>query len=461
MDDTITAISTPLGEGGIGIVRLSGKDAVRIAEKLFHSSKNKKLSNISSHKIIHGVIKDPETKETIDEVLVSVMLAPHTYTKENIVEINCHGGMLPLRRVLELALKHGARLAEPGEFTKRAFLNGRIDLSKAEAVLDLIKARTDESGKIALEQLKGRLSEKISDLRERLTDLCVTVETYIDFPDEEIEISTKDEMKEAIKKIIQELESLLKSYDEGRFFREGLAVAIVGRPNVGKSSLLNALLQRNRAIVTEMPGTTRDIIEEYLNINGLPLRVIDTAGIRESHDMAEIEGVKRSLSAIENADLIIAVIDGSHDLKNEDIEVLEKIKDRNTIIAINKSDIMRDENCKKFKGAFSKYQMRIIKISALKDHGIDELKNVIFNSSVKNWNEHKEGIIITNLRHKTLIQAAYDSLKDAVEAFNTDKPVEIIAIGLRDSLDKLGEIIGAVTTDDILNRIFSSFCIGK
>ncbi len=458
-DDTIAAISTPLGEGGIGIVRLSGNNSVSIADKLFHSSKNKKLSSISSHKIIHGTIKDPSTKETIDEVLVSVMLAPDTYTKEDIVEINCHGGMLSLRRVLELALKHGARLAEPGEFTKRAFLNGRIDLSKAEAVLDLIKAKTDESGRIALEQLKGRLSEKISDLREMLTNLCVTVEAYIDFPEEDIELSTKDEMKKTIKNVISELESLLNSYDEGRFFREGLAAAIVGRPNVGKSSLLNALLQRDRAIVTDMPGTTRDILEEYLNIEGLPLRIIDTAGIRESHDMAELEGVKRSIGAIENADLVIAVIDGSQVIKNEDIEVLEKIKGKNSIIAINKSDLSVKD--KSFASRLSVYSANILRISAIKGDGLSELKKAIVNSCLKNWEEHKEGIIVTNLRHKTAIESSCLSLKNGLASIETNQPLEIVAVDLRDALDRLGEIIGAVTTDDILNRIFSSFCVGK
>ncbi|MCG2814089.1 MAG: tRNA uridine-5-carboxymethylaminomethyl(34) synthesis GTPase MnmE, partial [Thermodesulfovibrionales bacterium] len=343
LDDTIAAISTPPGEGGIGIVRLTGKDAIKIADRLFHSSKGKTLFDSASHRIIHGFIKDSSTGETVDEVLVSVMRSPNTYTREDIVEINCHGGMSPLREALELAVKHGARLAEPGEFTKRAFLNGRIDLSEAEAVLDLIRAKTDESRRIALEQLRGRLSEKILNLREQLTKICVFIEACIDFPEEEIELASRKEIVESAETILKELASLLKSYDEGRFFREGLAAAIVGRPNVGKSSLLNALLQKDRAIVTDTPGTTRDTIEEYLNINGLPLRIIDTAGIRESHDMAEKEGVRRSIRAMEVADLVMAVIDGSEPLKDEDIEVLGKTKGKNTIIVINKSDLIRAE----------------------------------------------------------------------------------------------------------------------
>lgn len=458
LDDTIVAISTPPGEGGIGIVRLTGKDAIKIADRLFHSSKGKSLSDSASHRIIYGFIKDSSTGETVDEVLVSVMRSPNTYTREDIVEINCHGGMSPLRNVLELAVKHGARLAEPGEFTKRAFLNGRIDLSEAEAVLDLIRAKTDESRRIALEQLRGRLSEKILNLREQIIKICVFIEAYIDFPEEDIELASRKETIESAETILKELASLLKSYDEGRFFREGLAAAIVGKPNVGKSSLLNALLQKDRAIVTDTPGTTRDTIEEYLNIKGLPLRIIDTAGIRESHDMAEKEGVKRSIRAMEDADLVIAVIDGSEPLKDEDLEVLEKTRGKNTIIVINKSDLPVHG---KTASQLETYTAKILEVSATRGDGLEKLKEIIFQSSVKNWKEQKEGVIVTNLRHKIAIQAAYDSLKNGINAIETDKPLEIIAIEFRDSLDRLGEIVGAVTTDDILNRIFSDFCIGK
>ena len=458
LDDTIVAISTPPGEGGIGIVRLTGKDTIKIADRLFHSSKGKSLSDSASHRIIHGFIKDSFTGETVDEVLVSVMRSPNTYTREDIVEINCHGGMSPLREALELAVKNGARLAEPGEFTKRAFLNGRIDLSEAEAVLDLIRAKTDESRRIALEQLRGRLSEKILNLREQLTKICVFIEACIDFPEEDIELASRKEIIESAETILKELASLLKSYDEGRFFREGLAAAIVGKPNVGKSSLLNALLQKDRAIVTDTPGTTRDTIEEYLNINGLPLRIIDTAGIRESHDMAEKEGVKRSIRAMEDADLVIAVIDGSEPLKDEDIEVLGKTKGKNTIIVINKSDLPVHG---KTASQLEPYTFKILEVSATRGDGLEKLKDTIFQSSVKNWKEQKEGVIVTNLRHKIAIQAAYDSLKNGIKAIETDKPLEIIAIEFRDALDRLGEIVGVVTTDDILNRIFSDFCIGK
>lgn len=460
-DDTIAAISTPLGEGGIGIIRLSGKDSIKIAERIFYPAKSKKVKEIPSHTILHGFIKDTSTGNVIDEVLLSIMRAPNTYTREDIIEINCHGGILPLRKVLELTIKEGARLAEPGEFTKRAFLNGRLDLTEAEAVLDLIKAKTDESQKIALDQLQGRLSERIYDLRERLTEICALIEAHIDFPEEDIELSSKKEITESLSSIIKELGNLLKTYEEGRFFRDGLAAAIVGRPNVGKSSLLNALLEKERAIVTEMPGTTRDIIEECLNISGLPLRIIDTAGIREAHDMAEAEGVRRSLKAIDEADFVIAVIDGSENLKNEDLEVLEKIKGKNAIVAINKSDLQSSKSDLSSNKKLEAYGLRTVHISATKGTGINELKETILNTCIKNWKEHKEGIVITNLRHKVALQSAYDSLSRALSSIDSSQPLEITAIDLRDALDKLGEIVGAVTTDDILNRIFSNFCIGK
>ncbi|MEW6416984.1 MAG: tRNA uridine-5-carboxymethylaminomethyl(34) synthesis GTPase MnmE [Nitrospirota bacterium] len=457
-DDTIAAISTPLGEGGIGIVRLSGKDSIQIAEKIFSSPKNKTLKDSKSHRVIYGYIRDPLSDKEIDEVLITIMRSPYSYTREDVVEINCHGGMVALRKTLELVLKHGASLAEPGEFTKRAFINGRIDLSQAEAVLDLIRSKTDESRRIAIEQLQGGLSEKITALRDRLTELCAHVEAYIDFPEDEIETASKKDMLETMKDIDRELQTLLKTYEEARFFREGLSTAIVGRPNVGKSSLLNALLKKDRAIVTESPGTTRDVIEEYLNINGLPLRIMDTAGIRDVQDVVEKEGVKRSLQSIEDADLVIAVFDRSEPLKEEDYEVLEKIKDKNTIVVLNKCDLPAaiDEN------SFSSFIIHPSSlISAIRGDGLEGLKNKIFESYLKDWKEEREGVVITNLRHKIAIEDTKTSLDRAVSALIENQPLEILALELRDSLDRLGEIVGAVTTEDILNKIFNDFCIGK
>ena len=461
IDDTIAAISTPLGEGGIGIVRLSGKDSLQITEKLFSSPRNKSIGDSKSHKVIYGFIKDPSTGEEIDEVLVTTMLSPYSYTREDVVEINCHGGMVTLRKTLELVLNHGARLAEPGEFTRRAFINGRIDLSQAEAVLDLIRSRTDESRRIAIEQLQGGLSEKITALRDRLTELCAAVEAYIDFPEDEIEAASAQSLSESMKDIGMELQTLLETYDEARFFREGLSTAIVGSPNVGKSSLLNALLKKDRAIVTEIPGTTRDVIEEYLNINGLPLRIMDTAGIRDVQDMAEKEGVKRSLQSIENADLVIAIFDCSEALKEEDLEVLGKVRGKNTIFVLNKCDLPSaiDED------AFSSFIIHPsslpLRISATRGDGLKELKDRIFESCLKDWKEEREGVVITNLRHKLALEKAKAALDRAISALSENQPLEILALELRDSLDRLGEIVGAVTTEDILNKIFDDFCIGK
>jgi tRNA modification GTPase len=460
-DNTIAAISTPLGEGGIGIVRLSGKDSIEIVEKIFSSPKNKSLRDSGSHRFIYGHIKDPVTGDEIDEVLVAVMRSPYTYTREDVVEINCHGGMVTLRKTLELVLRSGVRLAEPGEFTKRAFLNGRIDLSQAEAVLDLIKAKTDESRRIAIGQLQGGLSEKITTLRDGLKEICAHIEAYIDFPEDDIETDSEGDLLEAMGEIKKELQELIKTYDEARFFREGLSTAIVGRPNVGKSSLLNALLRKDRAIVTKFPGTTRDVIEEYLNIKGLPLMIMDTAGIRDVLDIAEKEGVKRSLQSIENADLVIAIFDSSEPLKDEDFEVIEKIKGKNTIVVMNKCDLPSAFDESAFISQLTPYNQHILKISATRGDGLDKLKERIFNSSLKDWKEGREGVLVTNLRHKISIENALSSLWRAMSGLTENKPLEIIALELRDSLDRLGEIVGVVTTEEILDSVFKNFCIGK
>lgn len=460
-DDTIAAISTPLGEGGIGIVRISGKDSLTIAGQIFILPKNKLVQDTKSFQLVYGYIIDPITREKVDEVLLSLMRSPHSYTKEDVVEINCHGGMISLTKILEIVLGLGARLASPGEFTKRAFLNGRIDLSQAEAVLDLIRSKTDESRRIALDQLQGGLSEKITSLRDRVMDICVHIEAYIDFPEDEIETDSKQELGTSLEDISQKLLMLLKTYEEGRFFREGLSTAIVGRPNVGKSSLLNALLQKDRAIVTEIPGTTRDIIEEYLNIKGLPLRIMDTAGIREVKDLAEKEGVKRSLQSIENADLVLALFDRSEPLQEEDFEVLKRIKDKNTIFVLNKCDLPAAFDRRIFSSFVPQPSSLFLNISATRGDGIEELKDAIFGSCLKNWKEAREGVVVTNLRHKTAIQNAHASLTNAMKALSENQPIEIIALELRDSLEKLGEIVGAITTEDILERIFNEFCIGK
>ncbi len=464
LDDTIAAISTPPGEGGIGIVRCSGKDAITITDQFFFSPKGKKLGDAKSHTIIYGFIVDPKTGEKIDEVLVSIMRAPMTYTKEDVVEINCHGGMLPVRKTLQLCLKGGARLAEPGEFTKRAFLNGRIDLSQAEAVIDIIRAKTEQAEKLALQQLDGSLSAKITEFIDRAINICAHIEACIDFSEDEIDTMTKDEMAMSMQTLKDELMMLAQSYDHGRLFREGVSAAIVGKPNVGKSSLLNALLQKDRAIVTEMPGTTRDVIEDCLNINGLPLIIMDTAGIRETHDLAEMEGVKRSLKAIDSADIVLAVMDASRPFDEADKEVIERVKDKRAVIIINKSDIKSPDF------TFSSPDFSpcpVVNVSALKGDGLDELKNAVYSLCISPCARcspprcSPEGVLITNIRHRLSIEKAAISLGIAIEDFEHDKPLEVIAISLMESLDSLGEIKGTVSTEDILNKIFSEFCIGK
>jgi len=455
LEDTIAAISTPSGEGGIGIVRLSGKDAISIASRIFRSPRESRPLQARSHTILHGFIIDPDDSSVIDEVLLSVMRAPHSYTREDVVEINCHGGMLPLRKVLELAIKEGARLAGPGEFTFRAFMNGRIDLSQAEATIDLIRAKTDKGRRLAMEQLSGALSEKVTSVKNTLVEICAHIEAYIDFPEEDLDLQTRTELHRKTDELIGQLRKLSSTYDEARFFREGLSVAIVGRPNVGKSSLLNALIERERAIVTELPGTTRDVIEEYLNINGLPLRIMDTAGIRETHNLAESEGVKRSLMAIDGADLVLAMFDISLPLKDEDFGIIEKIRDRKGIIVLNKADLPHSVEEGLIPGG-----LPIVRISARTGEGIDSLKKEVEAQIFKSGTA-SDGLMITNLRHKLALDKAAEALSRASRAIKRGMPHEITAFELRDALDRLGEIAGETTTEDILNMIFSRFCIGK
>lgn len=456
LDDTIAAVSTPLGEGGIGMVRLSGSDAVAVAEALFSSPRGKRLADAPSHTILHGFALHPETGAPLDEVLVTVMRAPKTYTREDVVEINCHGGLIATTAVLQALLRSGARLAEPGEFTRRAFLNGRIDLAQAEAVIDVIRAKTAEAERLALRQLEGRLSERIAALQDRITELCALVEVHIDFPEDEIEPVSKEEMFGAMAAIGAELAKLSRSYDEGRFFREGISAALVGKPNVGKSSLLNALLEKDRAIVTELPGTTRDVIEDCLNINGLPLRIMDTAGIRETHHLAEREGVKRSLKAIEGADLVIAVLDGSRPLDDADREVLRRIGHKRMLVALNKCDLPSPPL------SLPEAVGDAVRVSARTGEGLDAVRRRIYELCISPESApDREDVLVTTLRHKEALDQALRSLEGARQALKSGAPLEVVALFLRESLNHSGTIIGAVTTDDILDRIFSQFCIGK
>ncbi len=450
-EDTIAAISTPRGTGGIGIVRLSGRDSIKIADRIFSSPHKKKLRRSRSHKILFGHIMDPANKEILDEALVSVMKAPNTYTREDIVEINCHGGAAPLHRILKLVLETGARLAEPGEFTQRAFLNGRIDLARAEAVLDVINALTEESRKAAVRQLRGGLSEKMEAIRQKLTELAAFVEAYIDFPEEDIEpLSLKDMEKMAVG-IRQSLVKLIDSSGYGLILREGLKTAIVGRPNVGKSSLLNALLEQDRAIVTEEPGTTRDVIEECLNIRGLPVKIMDTAGIRSAANIAEREGVKRSLRSMEEADLVLLVLDGSRMLHKTDKELIEKCGADKTILVINKIDLPLKIHLNK---------VNIKKISAVNGTGLEELKQKMVETALRGRTECGPDIV-TNTRHVHALEKSLASVNSFLSGLPVKTPPEFLSVELRDALDAIGEILGITTPEDILNKIFSSFCVGK
>lgn len=469
LDDTIAAISTPIGEGGIGIVRLSGKQAISIADKIFKSRSGKQLSEMESHKVCYGYIisnilttHDPRltTKaEIIDEVLVTVMRAPKSYTAEDMVEINCHGGMLPTRRILDLLVQQGARLAEPGEFTKRAFLNGRMDLVQAEAVLDIIRSQTDLSLRVAMNQLEGHLSKKVRQIREELLDLYAYVEASVDFPDEDMEILSGIDMLNRVKKIKDEIHKLSTTAERGQVLREGIVGVICGKPNVGKSSLLNALLGRERAIVTPIPGTTRDIIEEVMNLDGIPMRLVDTAGIRESHDVIERAGIERTQVYFERADLLLVVVDGSSALSGEDEQILKKVNGRQTVLAINKIDLPLKADLRELKEWVP--NAPVVKLSASQGSGLDELVKTISGICWKGEVAASNEELVTNVRHREALVRAEKALESLLETMQKKLSAEFISVDFRDALDAIGEIVGEITTDDLLDRIFSKFCIGK
>lgn len=453
-NDTICAVSTPPGEGGIGIIRISGRSALAIASRIFKPRNNKRIEDAETHTLLYGNIVDPGTQQNVDEALAGVMRAPATYTREDIVELNCHGGMKPLARTMELLISAGSRQAGPGEFTKRAFLNGRIDLAQAEAVMDIISAKTDLSLRAANEQLQGGLSAEIIALREILVSLLASVEAGIDFPEEDIETESGNLLADDIAQVITGTETLLASHACGRILRDGFATAIIGRPNVGKSSLLNALLKQDRAIVTDIPGTTRDVLEEFLNIAGVPLKILDTAGIRHSHDVVEKEGVRRSLAALESADLVLVVLDGSQLLTPEDQRVLDAVKGRNAIVVINKSDLPR--MLEHLEQPFAQ-----VFVSCRSSRGLDDLRAAIADIVQQGTLCSREHAWAVNQRHKTALEQTKESLLKAHAAAQSSLSPEFIALDLRAALDSLGLIIGATYTDDILDRIFSTFCIGK
>lgn len=455
--ETISSISTPVGQGAIAIVRLSGEDAVEIADRLYRGAK--KLSEVDSHTINYGHIIDPKTKETVEEVMCAVMRAPRTYTREDIVEINCHGGIHTVNRVLQLTLSHGARMAEPGEFTKRAFLNGRVDLSQAEAVMDFIRSKTDQASKVANQQVQGRLKTYIESLRQSILNILAQIEVNIDYPEyDDVEEATTAFLLEEAQTVEKEIEKLLKSSAEGRILREGLSTVIVGKPNVGKSSLLNYLIQDNKAIVTDVAGTTRDILEEYVNVNGIPLKLVDTAGIRETDDVVEKIGVERSREALKDAELILYVMNNNEEITKEDIELLETIDDKKVIGIINKLDL---ENHLDVDYLTSHFDIPLIRTSIINGQGVDDLENEIqrmfFDGSISS----ADSTYVSNNRHIHLLEQAKVSIGDAISSAVIDVPVDIIQIDLIKTWELLGEVIGEDVSEQLIDQLFSQFCLGK
>ncbi|MGD0914911.1 MAG: tRNA uridine-5-carboxymethylaminomethyl(34) synthesis GTPase MnmE [Thermodesulfobacteriota bacterium] len=457
-EDTIAAISTPFGESGIGIVRMSGSAADAIARELFRPKRRE--SNLTSHHFHYGEIVDPQDSHPIDEVLLVLMKAPKTYTREDIVEIHCHGGYFILQKVLELVLRQGARMAHPGEFTKRAFLNGRIDLTQAEAVIDLIKAKTMASLETANQQIRGWLYREMTQLKTRLIGHLALIEAHIDFPEEEIETISLGQVKRDIDGMIQKLEEWIVSYEEGKVFREGISCAIIGKTNVGKSSLLNVLLKEERAIVTPIPGTTRDAIEEVLNVNGIPVRLIDTAGLRKATDSIEQEGVKRAKERATESDLILLVLDGSRALDKDDTEIFEEIRGKKKTVVINKSDLPQEIHMEGVRRQFQEDPM--VSISCLENAGIDHLKETIYKHIIhRNVRSSPEHLIVTNIRHKIALAQARENLWNAVKGLEEGVSLEFIAFEIRSALEALGEMVGETATEELLKHVFEQFCIGK
>lgn len=448
MEDTIVAISTTMGVSAISIIRLSGKDTLNIVSKVF----TKNLENVKSHTIHYGFIKDKEEK--VDEVLVSVMKAPKTFTREDVVEINCHGGSSTTKKVLEILLKNGARMAEPGEFTKRAFLNGRIDLLEAEATMDLISSESEKARKLSMNTLTGETSNMIKKLRDKLIGIISNIEVNIDYPEyEDVEVLTNEKILPSVLSFKEELNEILKKSKDSKIIREGIDVAIIGRPNVGKSSLLNALLEEEKAIVTNIPGTTRDIVEGKIIIDGIVLNLIDTAGIRESQDVVEKLGVSKSIKMIDKADLIIFMLNNNEKITNEEKEILDKIKDKKKIIIINKVDLDNILD----RSVFDSY----IEVSVKENIGIDKIKEEIKKLFISGEIENDNISYLSNARSISLLEKTLNYINESINEINNSSPIDIVELNLKDAWNSLGEIIGETYTDELLDELFSRFCLGK
>lgn len=458
--ETIAAISTAMGEGAIGIVRLSGDEAIKIADSVYRSPKGKSLADVKSHTIHYGHMVDPATNQIVDEVMVSVMKGPNTFTREDTVEINCHGGLVSVNKVLQLVLNQGAKLAEPGEFTKRAFLNGRIDLSQAEAVMDLIRAKTDKAMNMALGQVEGKLSKLIRTLRQEILETLAQVEVNIDYPEyDDVEEMTHRLFKERCEYVKTEIDKLLQTSHQGKILREGISTVIVGRPNVGKSSLLNSLVQENKAIVTDIPGTTRDVIEEYVNVRGVPLRLVDTAGIRETEDIVERIGVERSREVLKKADLILLVLNNADDFTEEDIRLFEAVDGMDVIVLINKTDLPRKLDLNQVKDKAKDYP--IIMTSLKEEVGVDQLEEAIANLFFEGNLQMGDATYVSNSRHIALLNQAKKAIEDALDGIEAGVPIDLVQIDLTKSWEMLGEIIGDSVQESLIDQLFSQFCLGK
>lgn len=458
--DTIAAISTPMGEGAIAIVRLSGDEALSIVDKIYKGPKDKKLSEVASHTIHYGHLYDDRTQKIVEEVMVSVMKAPKTFTREDVVEINCHGGLVSVKKVLSLVLANGARLAEPGEFTKRAFLNGRIDLSQAEAVMDLIRAKTDRAMNVAINQMEGRLSKLINKLRQEILEILAHVEVNIDYPEyDDVEEMTHNMLIEKASYVQAELKKLLQTAEQGKILREGLSTVIVGRPNVGKSSLLNSFVQENKAIVTDIPGTTRDVIEEYVNVRGVPLRLLDTAGIRETEDIVERIGVEKSRAVLKEADLILLVLNYADQLTEEDENIFAATEGMDVIVIVNKTDLPQRIDLERVKELAG--DAPVMTTSILEDQGVDELEEAISDLFFAGDLEAGDLTYVSNTRHVTLIEQSLHTIEDAISAIEADVPIDLVQIDLTRAWELLGEIIGDSMSESLIDQLFSQFCLGK
>ena len=456
MEDTIAAVATAYGEGGIGIVRISGEDSLAILSEIFELQSG---GEITSRRMNYGRIIDRENGEMIDEALAVYMKGPKTYTAEDVVEIDCHGSVISLKKTLALVLRKGARLAEPGEFTKRAFLNGRIDLSQAEAVMDIVSAKTEKSFGMAVSQLEGGLSLRVSGIRKELLDLLVDITVNIDYPDEDIEEMTYGYLEERLVLIGDMIDKLLSTASAGRMIRDGIRIAIVGKPNVGKSSLMNSLLREDRAIVTGVPGTTRDTIEEAADIRNIPVFLIDTAGIRDTDDTVEMLGIERTKAAFDKADLVIFVIDASEEMTDEDLEIAEALKDRHALVILNKQDLGRRITPEKISSMLK--QADIIETSLTDGTGVGQIEDVIEELVYGGQISQKESVMVNNVRHTRLLESSRDSVRDALEMTLRKEALDFIEVDVKSAYSSLGEITGETVTDDVLDEVFSRFCLGK